>query len=123
ARQAMYGERLADDIARGHARIERGKRVLEHVLHLAPVRPQLRLADLCDVVAVDLDGATGGLDQPQHGARHRGFAATGFADETERLDGLKRKAEAVESMHSSDTTTQDDTANGTVLEEHGVIEA
>ena len=34
----MHQQRLADDVARGHARVERGERVLEDDLHL-PAEP------------------------------------------------------------------------------------
>src|SRR5882757_11226357 len=58
-REPMDAERFADDIAGGHARIERGERILEYDLHRAPMRPHLGLAEAGDIGAVQLDGAAG----------------------------------------------------------------
>ena len=55
--EAVHAERLADDVARAHARIERGERVLEHDLHLAADRAHLGLAEMGDVLSVDPDFA------------------------------------------------------------------
>jgi len=78
-------ERLADDIASLHARIEGSERVLEDDLHRTSMRPQFGFAEIRNVLAVEPDAAAGRLDQPQHAARHRRFAAAGFADKPERL--------------------------------------
>ena len=115
----VHAERFADDIARGHARIERGERVLEHDLHRAPMRPHLGLAQTGDVGAVELDGARGRLHQPQHAARDRRFAAAGFADQPERLALADRKADAVDRMHGADAPTQDAAAHRVMLDEVG----
>jgi len=42
--------------------------------------PQFGFAEIRNVLAVEPDAAAGRLDQPQHAARHRRFAAAGFAD-------------------------------------------
>ncbi len=118
----MDAERLADDIARGHARIERGERVLEDDLHRAPVRAQFCLAEMGDVVAVEPDAAAGRLDQPQDAARHRRFAAAGFADQPERLAGAKRKADAVDGVHGADAAAQDAAPHRIMLDEVGDLE-
>ena len=85
ARGVVHAHRLGHDVAGRHARIERGERVLKDDLHLPAVGPQLGLAQMRDVAAVDLDAAVGRLDQPQDGAPDGGFAAAGFADQAERL--------------------------------------
>ena len=85
ARGAVHAHRLGDDVAGRHARIERGERVLEDDLHLPAVGPQLGLAQMRDVAAVDPDAAAGRLDQPQDRAADRRLAAAGFADQAERL--------------------------------------
>ncbi len=82
---AMHAQRLADDVACRHARVERGERVLEDDLHLPAIGAQLRLAEMRDVGAVDLDAARGRLDQAQDRAADCGFAAAGFTDQRERL--------------------------------------
>ena len=113
----MDAERLADDIAGGHARIERGERVLEDDLHRAPVRPQLGLAEIGDVLAVDPDAAAGRLDQAQDAARHRRFAAAGFADQPERFPDAEREADAIDRMHGADLAAQDAAAHRIVFDE------
>ena len=82
---AVHAHRFGDDIAGGHARIERGKRVLKNDLHLPAVGTQAGFSQTRDVVSIDLDGAVGRLDQPQNGAADGRFATTGFADQAERL--------------------------------------
>ncbi len=72
---AVDQQRLAHDVARRHARVERGERVLEDDLHLPPVGPQLGLRQADDLLALDLDRARGRLDEAQHGAAGRRLAA------------------------------------------------
>src|SRR5262249_57242800 len=52
-RRAVDLQRLADDVARRHARIERGERILKDDLHLAPIRPQLAFLQMRDVAPAD----------------------------------------------------------------------
>jgi hypothetical protein len=67
-RQLVDDQRLADDRADRHARIERGVRVLEDDLHVARQRAQLVLAGPGDVLALEPDLARGRLDQAQDAA-------------------------------------------------------
>src|SRR5262249_46552162 len=62
-RQAMDAQRLADDVAGRHPRVERRERILEDDLHPWADLAQLRLAEMRDVAAVEPDGARGRLDQ------------------------------------------------------------
>ena len=98
-RQPVNLQRLADDVPRRHARIERGERILKDDLHLAPVRPQLALAQMRDVTAADLDGPGGRLDQAEHGPGQGRFPAAAFADEPEGLAARNREAHPVERQH------------------------
>src|SRR5262245_21645095 len=118
----MHAERLADDVARGHARIERGERVLEHDLHRASDRPQFGLAETGDVLPVDADRAAGRFDQSQHAARHRRLAAAGLADEAKRLAGSKRKADAVDRMQRADPAAQNAASYRVMLDEVADLE-
>src|SRR6202007_634687 len=120
--KAVHAERLADDVARGHARIERGEWVLEHDLHRTPNRAQLGLAEMGDVLPIDLDAAARRLDQAQHAARDRRLAAAGFADEAERLADAKRKAHAIDRMHGADPAPQNAAAQRIVFYEVGDLE-
>src|SRR5216684_2896126 len=94
-REPVYPQRLRHDGAGPHARIERGKRVLENDLHLPPMGAKLRLVQMRDVVAVQPDAAGGRIDQPQDGASDGRLAASRLADETKRLALRDREADAV----------------------------
>ena len=63
-RDVVHLQRLADDVAGRHARIERGKRVLKDDLHLAAIGPHVVLAEPGHVMPVKPDRAGGRLDQP-----------------------------------------------------------
>ena len=120
--QAMHAERFADDVARGHPRIERGEGVLEYDLHRAPDRPQRTLAEMGDVGSIDADMAARWLDQPQHAARDCGFATAGLSDQPQRFAFAKRKADAIDRMHRADGAAQHAGANRIMLDEVGDLE-
>ena len=115
----MDAERLADDIARRHARIERGERILEDDLHRAPMLAQIGLAEMGDIEAVELNAAAGRLDQPQDGARHRRFAAAGLPDHAQRFADPDREADAVDGMHGTDAAAQHAAAHRIMFDEVG----
>jgi hypothetical protein len=62
---AVDPQRLGDDVAHGHARVERGVRVLEDDLHLPPDLTHLAAAEPRDVAPVEDDLPGGRLDQLQ----------------------------------------------------------
>src|SRR5690606_7184244 len=81
-------QRLSDDLAYGHARIETGQRVLEddlHVLAQVAQRPRMERREL---LPQPDDAPTRGLDEAQDRAPEGGLAATGLADDAEGLPGL-----------------------------------
>src|SRR5262249_56473574 len=59
-------ERLGENIADGHARVERGVRVLEHQLGAAPEHTYLPLGQRDDVASFEAHPAGGRLYQAQH---------------------------------------------------------
>src|SRR2546421_684634 len=61
AREVMDLERLADDVAHGHSRIQRRIRVLEDHLHTAAHLPHVLAAEPRELDAVKLDFAGGRL--------------------------------------------------------------
>ncbi len=73
---AVDRERLADDLAGGHARVERRERVLENDLHLAAIGPQFAFREVGYVAPVKLDRTGGWFDEAHQGAPDRGFATT-----------------------------------------------
>jgi hypothetical protein len=64
-------QRLGDDVAHGHARIERGERILEHDLHRAAMPAQRLGIQRAEVVAEPDHAAGARLDQTQHRASER----------------------------------------------------
>ena len=98
AAEAVNPQQLAHDVARRHARIERGIRVLEDDLHLAAHRAHVGLAEIGHVAAVEADRALGRVDQPEHGAPDGGLAAAGLADQPERLAGADMEAHAIDGI-------------------------
>src|SRR5437588_2711618 len=97
----MHAQRFGYDIARGHARIERRKRVLKYNLHFASVGPQFFLAQIGDVLAGNTNAAGSGIDQTCHCATNCCFATAGFADQAERLTRLNRETYAVDGEHGT----------------------
>ena len=97
---AVHQQRLPDEIEQGHARIERGERILEDHLHLSTQRAQLRRAQ-----PAHLDHRASGdphedlaprrLDGPQDAPRRRGLSAAALADQAQRLPLVDVKVDAV----------------------------
>src|SRR5262249_16164379 len=88
-----------------------GEGILEDDLHLPPVGTQLAPRQPGDVGAADLDAARGRLDQPQHGAADRRFAASGFADQPQRLARGDRETHAVDREHVAGGAPQEALVN------------
>jgi hypothetical protein len=61
----MDCERLCDDLARPHARVERSERVLKHHLHLPARGTQLGSVDRKQFLPCETDFARIRFDQPQ----------------------------------------------------------
>ena len=94
----MQRQRLGQDLADRHARIERGIGVLEDDLGVAAERAQPVGVEREQVAALEADTAGIRLDQPQHQPADGGFAATGLADQRQRLAGLDLEADAVDRL-------------------------
>ena len=115
--QPVDGQRLADDRADRHARVERGERVLEDDLHVAAERVQLLAAECDDVPALEPDLARGRLDQPQDAAAGGRLAAAGFADQAQRLAGGDVEAHAVDGVHAVELAREQAAADREVLDQ------
>ena len=85
---SMDCQRLADDLAGRHARIQRSVRVLVDHLHALAVRQHVGRFEPGDVGAVDGDLAVGRFEQFQHRAPDRGLAAAALADQTQGLAAI-----------------------------------
>ena len=71
----MHADRLGDDLADGHARIERGVGVLEDDLHLLAHGDHRLAVEPGEVDVLEADLAPGRLVETQHQAAERGFSA------------------------------------------------
>ena len=105
-RQLVDDQRLADDRAHRHARIQRRVRILEDDLHVARERTQLVFARPRDALAFEPDLARGRLDQAQDAAPRRALAAARFADNAERFAGGQIEAHAVDRMNLLDRAAE-----------------
>ena len=55
--RAVIDQGFGDNLARGHARVERGERVLKHQLHITASPAQAFACHVRDVFTVQADGA------------------------------------------------------------------
>ena len=115
----MDGEGFAKDRADGHARIERGERVLEHDLHVAPHGAQVAAGKAKHVLSVKGDLAFAGFDEAQHAARRGRLAATGLADQSERFAAVDRKRHAVHRVNAPDLARKQAALDGKMLLQAG----
>ena len=83
--QAIDQHGLGDDLAHGHARVERAVGILEDDLDLAAIVLQRLPLDARHVDAAEHDLAGGRLLKPQQRAADGGLAATRFPHEADRL--------------------------------------
>ena len=99
AGEAMDDQRLADQLAHGHARVERGIGVLEDHLDGAPDRLQRATAEAGGRASVDADVALPGDEVEERPAGGR-LAAPRFADQRQRLADPDLEGDALDRMHA-----------------------
>ena len=97
--QPVDVNRLADDLAHGHAWVERAVGVLENHLELAATGAQRFTAQLRDVLALEKDAPRRRLKEPDDGAAQRGLATAAFAHEPERFAGSELQAHVIHGLH------------------------
>ncbi len=95
AHDAEIDQRLGQDVAHLHARVQRGERVLEHHLHAPPQRPQLPGRQVVDALAVQIDFAVGDRIEPQDRLADGGLAAAGLAHQRQGFAAVDRERHAV----------------------------
>ena len=96
---AVHADRLGDDLADRHARIERGIGVLEDHLHLLAHGDHLLAVERREVHALEADLARGRVVEAQHQAAEGGFSAAGLADQPQRLAALDGDRDVVDGAH------------------------
>ena len=106
-RQTVDRQRLADDRAGRHARIERCVGILEDHLHLAAHAAQIATLELRQLYFAELDGAARRTVELQDRAARRRLAAAALADEAERLALADVKRHAVNGLHIGNFALED----------------
>jgi len=101
AADALDGQRLADDRADPHPRVQRGVRVLEHKLQVAPVAAQLAAAQRVDVAPFQQDLAAVGRLQGHGHLADGGLAAARLADQPEGVPGLDAEGDIGHRVHGA----------------------
>ena len=104
---AVELERIADDLADALPGIERGVGVLKDHLHVAPQRPQGPLGELGELDALELDRPGSWLEELKDRAGERRLAASGLADEAERLALGDGERDPVHRLHCADLAIDD----------------
>jgi hypothetical protein len=124
--QTVDLQRLVDDAAHRHARIERRERVLKDDLNIAAQPAALRRRRGGNVLALKSDGARSRLLQPENQTSERRFSATALADETERLALANGQAHLFDSTHKAGLAPDspaDLESLGELLETHDLFRA
>ena len=103
-------QRLADDATDAMPRVERRERVLEDHLHPPAQRPQLAVAHVRDVLAVEHDAPVRRPVEAQDRPADRRLPAAGLADEAERLAAADRQRHVVDGAHVADVPIEDEAA-------------
>lgn len=97
----MDDQRLFQELADRHARVERSEWVLKHDLHAPAERTKRLAAQVMDVGAFETDRAGRRLDQPHYEARGGGFAASGLTYQSQGLTTVQRKRDAIDRANRS----------------------
>ena len=95
-------QRLGNQAADGHPRIQTGVRILKDHLHLAPHLADVFTAEPGQLLAEQPDAAGGRFEELEDGASGRALAATGLAHQAERLALLDRERDPVDSAQRAD---------------------
>ena len=98
---AMNGHGLGDDLADGHAGIQRSIRILEDKLHLATHVLDLMLAHLGNIFTLEEHFACRRLGQAHDGTARGGLTATRLADQAKGLTRINLERNVI---HSRDDT-------------------
>ena len=121
-RDAMDRQRLPDDVADRHARVERRVGVLEDDLHLFAQLADFLARELLHVAAFEENLAFGRRQKAQHDASRRRLARAGLAHEAQRFALPDRKVDAVDGAHVADVTRQNAGVNRKILVEVADLE-
>src|SRR6516165_10722635 len=110
-------ERLCDDRAHAHARIERGVRILEYGLDRLAVVPAFGGVESLQVPPLEADAARGRLLKSEHELGCRRLSAAGFADDAERPPALDRERDPIHGAHHATVAAKEPVPGTEVLAE------
>ena len=106
--EVVHLDRLADDVANRHPRIQARVRVLEDHLHLATHPAKLLATERRELGPGEAHGSRRRLVELQDRAAGRRLAAAGFPDEAERLALFDEERDAVDGAHGADLALEED---------------
>ncbi len=93
--QRVNDKRFGQDLSDGMARIQRFHGILKDHLQLTPERAQLRLAERSKFAVLKGNVAGSRPEEAHNAFAQGGFAAAGFADQSDGFTRLERQADAV----------------------------
>src|SRR5579859_1895793 len=105
-RQTVDLERFGDQVSDRHACIQAGVRVLEDHLHLAPLLAHGFGAQPGQVLAEEVDPASGWLVELEDGPAGGAFAASGLTYQPERLALVDRERDIVHCSHRANLSLE-----------------
>jgi hypothetical protein len=110
-------QRLGDDGAHPHPRIERRVRILEHRLHRASVALPAGPTERQHVLAAEADGPRGRPLETEHELRGGGLPAAGLADHAESGAHVDAERDRIDRAHQPGGPPQQPAAHRKVLGE------
>ena len=114
----MDDESLVNDVAHLQARVQAGIGILEDHLHAPAQRAQLRLVEMGDVDAFELDHTGRWLQQSKDGPARSGLSAARLADQPNHFTLRDRQVEPVHRAQRDAAPSQRSSPGG---EGHGHI--
>src|SRR5205085_4020379 len=112
ARQTVDVQRLADNLAGGHPRIQRTVGILKNHLEFPAPSAQRGAVQGGEVLALEENPARGRCDQTNDRASQRGLAATTFADQADSFARLDEEADVVHGPHEVFGPAEDTVLHG-----------
>ena len=111
----MNDQRLRDDLADGHTRVQTRIGILENELHVVTHALQVLLVHGGDVLTIEEDLATRGVREAHDAAASRGLTAAGLTNEAEGLAGKDVEADVVDRLNALLLLGEDAGVDGELL--------
>ncbi len=98
---AVNAQGVVEHAGHGGARVEGGKRILEHHLQTRAPSAQGSAIQGQEIIAFEFDAARVRLDQPQHQPRDRRLAAAGRSGQRQRFAGFDVEGDIIDGRDGS----------------------